>query len=132
MIIGIGNDIVEIERIEKGIERSKRFLDKLLTPVERERVERGEVLSYESIAGIFAAKEAVSKALGTGFVTFELRDIEVLKDEKGKPFIKLYGGALALAEKMGMTGIHISISHCKAYATAFAVAERGRKDETCH
>lgn len=131
MIVGIGNDIVEIERIQKGIERSPRFLDKLLTLAERERVVVGEYYAYESIAGLFAAKEAVSKALGTGFVTFETRDIEVLKDEKGKPFIKLYGGARAIAKELEISSVHVSISHTKTYATAFAVAERGNIGETC-
>lgn len=131
MIVGIGNDIVEIERIQKGVERSVRFVDKLLTPLEKERVSVAGKLSYESIAGIFAAKEAVSKALGTGVVTFKLTDIEIVKDEKGKPFIKLYGGALALAREIGIETMHISISHCQTYATAFAVAERRDRVETC-
>lgn len=132
MIVGIGNDIVEIERIQKGVERSARFLDKLLTPLEKERVIIGDKLSYESIAGLFAAKEAVSKALGTGFVTFKLTDIEVLKDEKGKPFIKLYGGADVLAREIGAETVHISISHSQRYATAFAIAERRDRGETCY
>lgn len=132
MIVGIGNDIVEIERIQKGVDRSPRFLDKLLTSLEKERVTIGEGYAYESIAGLFAAKEAVSKALGTGFVTFETRDIEVLKDEKGKPFIKLYGKALAVAKELGISCIHVSISHSQSYATAFAVAERGDIGETCN
>lgn len=124
MIVGIGNDIVEIERIEQAVLRTRTFLDKLLTPIEKERVIRGDKLLVESIAGIFAAKEAVSKALGTGFVTFEVKDIEVLKDEKGKPTIKLYGGAKALAIEMEITDIHVSISHSKRYATAVAIAEK--------
>ena len=125
MIIGIGNDIVEVERIERAAVRTESFLNKLLTEEERERVAKDDKIRFESIAGIFAAKEAVSKALGTGFVTFELRDIEVRKDERGKPWIKLYGGALVLSQQLGVTHLHISISHTKAYATAFAIVEKG-------
>lgn len=124
MIVGIGNDIVEIERIERASSRTKCFLEKLLTPIESARVIKETKPNIESIAGIFAAKEAVSKALGTGFVTFGLKDIEVQKDEKGKPSIKLYGGAECIAKEMGITHIHISISHSKTYATAVAIAEK--------
>ena len=132
MIIGIVNDIIEIERIQRAVERTTRFLDKLLTPVEQERLHKANKLSYESIAGLFAAKEAVSKALGTGFVTFEMTDIEILKDEKGKPFVKLYKGARVRADELGVNQIHVSISHCQSYATAFAITERGNVSETCN
>lgn len=124
MIVGIGNDIVEIERVKKAASRTSSFLDKLLTPLEKESVTKGNGFKMESIAGIFAAKEAVSKALGTGFVTFSLRDIEIFKDEKGKPNIKLYGGAEVIAKEMGVTQVHVSISHSKSYATAIAIAEK--------
>ncbi|MBU3812210.1 MAG: holo-ACP synthase [Candidatus Niameybacter stercoravium] len=132
MIIGIGNDIIEIKRIQRAVERTTRFLNKLLTPLEQERVQKANEPSYESIAGLFAAKEAVSKALGTGFVTFEMTDIEILKDEKGKPFVKLYNGARVRADEIGADGIHISISHCQTYATAFAIIERGSVSEACN
>ena len=121
MIIGIGNDIIEIERIQRAVERTTRFLDKLLTPVEQERMHKANKLSYESIAGLFAAKEAVSKALGTGFVTFEMTD-----------FVKLYKGARVRADELGVNQIHVSISHCQFYATAFAIIERGNVSETCN
>ena len=124
MIVGIGTDIIEIERIQKASERTSRFLDKLLTPVERKSIDQGNKCAYASIAGIFAAKEAVSKALGTGFVTFEMTDIEILKDEKGKPLVKLYNGAKVRADELGVHQIHVSISHCHAYATAFAITEK--------
>ena len=124
MIVGIGNDIVEIERIKMASSRTKTFLDKLLTCVESSRVIKDSKPNMESVAGIFAAKEAVSKALGTGFVTFGLKDIEVLKDEKGKPSVKLYGGAELIAKEMDITHIHVSISHSKTYATAIAIAEK--------
>lgn len=132
MIIGIGTDIIEIERVKKAAERTRRFLDKLLTPVERKNMYKGDKYAYTSIAGVFAAKEAVSKALGTGFVTFEMTDIEILKDEKGKPLVKLYNGAKVRADELGIHQIHVSISHCRAYATAFAITERGNVGEACN
>ncbi|MEF9958578.1 MAG: holo-ACP synthase [Niameybacter sp.] len=132
MIVGIGNDIVEVERIKKVALRTPAFLEKLLTINEKTRLVTGDKLQFESIAGVFAAKEAVSKALGTGFVNFEVKDIEVTKDTKGKPEIQLHGGALILARELGITHIHLSISHTKDYATAFVIAEKGNVDETCN
>lgn len=124
MIVGIGTDIIEIERIKRAVERTSRFVDKLLTPRERENIKERNKSAYASIAGIFAAKEAVSKALGTGFVSFEMVDIEILKDQKGKPFVKLYNGAKIRADELGIQQIHVTISHCNTYATAFVIAEK--------
>lgn len=124
MIVGIGTDIIEIDRIKKAVGRTGRFLDKLLTPLERKNIDQGNKYAYASIAGIFAAKEAVSKALGTGFVTFEMKDIEILKDEKGKPLVNLYNGAKVRANELGIHQIHVTISHCHAYATAFVITEK--------
>lgn len=124
MIVGIGTDIIEIERIKRAVERTSRFVDKLLTPRERENIKGGNKSAYASIAGIFAAKEAMSKALGTGFVSFEMVDIEILKDQKGKPFVKLYNGAKIRADELGIQQIHVTISHCNTYATAFVIIEK--------
>ena len=74
----------------------------------------------ERAAGMFAAKEAVAKALGTGFSGFGFADIEILADEKGQPFVRLRGGAAALA---GDVNVHLSISHDGGLAQAFAVIE---------
>lgn len=124
MVVGIGTDIIEIERIKRAVERTSRFVDKLLTPRERKNIKEGNKSAYASIAGIFAAKEAVSKALGTGFVSFEMVDIEILKDQKGKPFVKLYNGARIRADELGIQQIHVTISHCNTYATAFVITEK--------
>ena len=78
---------------------------------------------YNSLAGIFAAKEAVAKALGTGFYGFSPKDIEIAQDELGKPLCILHGGALELFEDMNATDIFISISHNKSDAIAYAVIE---------
>lgn len=72
---------------------------------------------------LFAVKEAVAKVFGTGFRTFMPGDIEVLRDELGKPYVRLYGGALEQFEKMGMEQIHVSISNTNGLAMAFAVGE---------
>ena len=88
-IYGIGTDIIEISRIETSINRTKTFKEKVYTKNEIEHIEKKRN-PYASYAGRFAAKEAVSKALGTGVRNFSLRDIEILNDELGKPNIILY------------------------------------------
>lgn len=121
MIIGIGTDIIEIERIEKVINRTNNFIEKSFTKDEISYFEfKG--LKANVIAGNFAAKEAVSKALGTGFRGFGLKDIEILRDELGKPFVKLSSN---IYEKLEIKefNMHISISHSKENAIAYAVME---------
>lgn len=116
MIIGIGTDIVEISRIAKAIE-SEAFARKCFTEDELQNARP------ESLAANFAAKEAVAKALGTGFRGFSPIDIEILRDELGKPRAVLYNGAKAAADGLSVTALHISLTHSKEYAVAFAVAE---------
>lgn len=117
MIYGIGTDIIEINRF---INTSEAFLKKVYT--EREITLFSN--KPNSLAGNFAAKEAVAKALGTGFCGFAPKDIEVLRLSTGKPAVKLYNGALSLFNDKGLTNIHISISHSKENACAFVIAER--------
>ena len=74
-------------------------------------------------AGLFAAKEAIAKALGTGFRAFMPIDIEVLRNELGKPYVNLYGGAAKRAFELNVGIIHVTITNTKEYAQAFAVAE---------
>ncbi|MBE6023610.1 MAG: holo-ACP synthase [Cellulosilyticum sp.] len=124
MIIGIGTDIIEIHRIENAIGKTKSFFDKVYTDEEKAYYTKKHK-KVETLAGLFAAKEAVSKALGTGFKSFGMRDIEVIPNNLGKPEVYLYGPAKELAEKMGISKVHMSISHCQTYATAFAIAEGG-------
>ncbi|MCL1999336.1 MAG: holo-ACP synthase [Turicibacter sp.] len=120
MIYGVGTDIVEIERFQRGGEPlGGRFLERCFS--ERERnVVQGRPL--EVMAGLFAAKEAVAKALGTGFVGFRPSALEIVHDAAGKPEVVLHGGAAEIARKAGVVRVDVSISHCKSYATAFAVA----------
>ena len=120
MMLGVGTDLCRIERIAKAMENS-RFVKRIYTPAELARLEGlCPERQAERAAGMFAAKEAVAKALGTGFSGFGFADIEVLADEKGRPFVRLQGGAAALA---GDTNVHLSISHDGGLAQAFVVIE---------
>ena len=84
MVIGIGTDIIEIKRIKEAVTKNPRFIEKCFTVNEQEFF-NNKKNSFQSIAGTFAAKEAVSKALGTGFTIFELKDIEILRDKMESP-----------------------------------------------
>lgn len=121
MIIGIGTDIIEIERIEKVIKRTSSFIEKSFTSNEIEYF-KTKGLKGNVIAGNFAAKEAISKAIGTGFRGFALKDIEVLRDEFGKPVVKLSNKIHGLLN-VGQFNIHVSISHSRENAIAYAVIE---------
>ncbi|MDB1922791.1 holo-ACP synthase [Clostridium tertium] len=120
MIIGIGTDIIEINRIEKAIGKRNGFVAKVFTDNEiemfKERNMRAEV-----IAGNFAAKEAISKSFGTGIRGFSLREIEVLRDELGKPIVFLSDNIDRLIGKPYK--LNLSISHNNTSAIAFAILE---------
>lgn len=118
MIIGVGTDLIEIERVKKACEK-EAFLLRVYT--EEERRQAGGKASR--LAGNFAVKEAVSKVFGTGFRSFDLTDIEVLRDELGKPYVKLYRGAAELAGRLQIRQIHVSITNTEQQAMAFAVGE---------
>ena len=120
MIVGIGNDIIEIERIEKAISKES-FKNKVYTQRELENIEkRGN--RTETYAGIFSAKEAISKAIGTGVREFSLTDLEILNDDLGKPYVVVSERLdKIIKSKKENYQIEISISHSKKYATAIAV-----------
>lgn len=122
MILGIGVDIIEIARIGEAVEANSNFIEKLFSKNEIEYLETRN-LRPEYIAGRFAAKEAVSKALGTGFRGFNLKDVEIDRNSLGKPVVTLRGKAKQLAEKNGNYKMHISISHDRNSAIAYAVLE---------
>jgi holo-[acyl-carrier protein] synthase len=119
MIVGIGNDILEIQRIQESIEKlGHRFLDRLFTKKEQEYCNQFE-RSVPHFAGRFSAKEAIAKALGTGFgAKLSWLDIEILNDSSGRPFVQC---SEAMNQQFNHPQIFISISHCRNYATAFAV-----------
>jgi len=115
VIVGVGVDVVDVARLGRSLERTPALLERLFTAQEQ-RIER-----LESLAARFAAKEAVAKALGSSGLSF--LDAEVVSDESGKPWLHLHGDAAVLAESMGITRWHVSLSHDAGTATAFVVAE---------
>ena len=126
MIIGIGVDIIEIERVRQAIQNNKNFLSKLFTEKEIDYfISRN--MNSEVIAGNFAAEEAVSKALGTGIRGFSFKDIEILRNELGKPEVILHSGAKLIGNKLignnNSLRIHLSISHNNSSAIAYSVLE---------
>ena len=126
MIVGLGTDIVEILRIGRMIERhGELFLNRVFTEDEVRYCQRRKEC-YQHFAGRWAAKEAVMKVLGTGFIRgISWQDIEVKATRSGKPVIELSGGAKDMAGSLGIGEMLISISHCRAYATATAVGVSG-------
>ena len=127
MILGIGTDLCRIGRLERAIERP-RFLERVYTPAERARIEAAHgARRAEIAAGLFAAKEAVAKALGTGFDGFFADAIETLPDAAGRPTCSLTGGAKARAEALaGSASYHLwlSITHEEGMASAVAILEK--------
>ncbi|MBR4255400.1 MAG: holo-ACP synthase [Lentisphaeria bacterium] len=124
MIFGIGTDIADCARVGAiYAKHGHHFVRNILTPAELERM--AELKDpKEFIAGRWAAKEAFSKALGTGMCAeCAFVEIEVLSDERGKPFVKLYAATAETAERLGIARIHVSISHERELATAFVVLE---------
>jgi len=122
MICGIGIDIVRIDRIRAIAKRwQARFLDRLYTEAER-RYCLARPSPYASFAGRFAAKEAVLKALGTGWADgVSWHDIQVLNDRAGRPRTTVSGRVKTLMKRAGVTDIHVSLSHDTDYAVAEAV-----------
>lgn len=118
MIIGIGTDIVLVSRAEKACS-TPAFLTRFFTEKERELIGN----KWQRAASNFAVKESVSKCFGTGFRGFGLADIEVLRDELGKPYVNLYGGAKEMSDKLGIKSWYVTTSNEKEYAVAFVVAE---------
>lgn len=121
MIFGIGVDIIEIERVAKLLEKPN--ITRLFSENELEYANT-EGSGEATMAGCFAAKEAVLKAFGSGFSGMGWRDVEVCHGAGGKPQVKLYGRAAAFAEENKICRIHLSISHDRTQAVAMAVAEK--------
>lgn len=119
MILGIGTDIIEIYRVKKAIE-SESFLKRNFTPAEIALISKK---GAQTAAGNFAAKEALVKALGTGFSGFFPIEIEVLRKPSGAPFINLTHKAYDLSLSLGVKHIKVSISHSKEYAVAYVILE---------
>ena len=118
MIVGVGTDMIEIQRVSSAYS-NPAFRKKYFTFLEQVCI--GE--SSSKAAGNFAVKEAVAKVFGTGFLGFSPIDIEVLRDEKGKPYVNLYHGAKEIAENLDVAKIEVSISNTKEFAIAYAIGE---------
>jgi holo-[acyl-carrier protein] synthase len=116
MIVGIGVDVAEIARLETALERTPALAARLFTDSERRRPIR-------SLAGCFAAKEAVAKALG-GPPGLRWTDVDVGHDALGKPELEITGTVAAAAARLGVTDWHVSISHDAGICVAMVVAER--------
>ena len=128
MVIGIGTDIIEIERVKNVCLKNERFIFKTFTE-EEIRLFGDKFDRYNTIAGNFAAKEACTKVLGTGITGLNWKDIEILRDSFGKPIVNLYGNALRIARDKGIKEIFISISHCREYAVAYGLGTGGKDNE---
>ncbi|NLW08117.1 MAG: holo-ACP synthase [Clostridia bacterium] len=117
----LGIDIIEIERLERAAARHPRLLQKVFTAAERAYcLSRPRPAVF--LAARFAAKEAVLKALGVGLGRCPLREIEITREDSGRPQVMLHGRASRLAGSLGIKRIAISLSHCQSYATAVALA----------
>ncbi|WCK54986.1 holo-ACP synthase [Aneurinibacillus sp. Ricciae_BoGa-3] len=126
MIVGTGIDIVELERIEKILKRQEQaFISRVLTKAEIQQMPAEQARKTEYTAGRFAAKEACSKALGTGIGgVLSFQDIDVLRADNGKPGITVSQEVLAATVGLERCRLHVSISHSRDYAIAQVIVEK--------
>ena len=130
MILGLGTDLVAVERVRSALHRhGARFLERVLTPEERALCDHRADPAL-CVAARFAAKEAAAKALGTGFRGgVRLVDLEVVREPGRAPGLRLHGGAAAVAAGLGVTRAHLSLSDEPGYALATVVFEGDPKEE---
>ena len=122
-VVGIGTDIIECLRIAQMIERhGELFINRVFTPHEIQYCQSRK-LATQHFAGRWAAKEAILKAIGTGWRRgISWRDVEVRNEPGGKPVVALRGGARDVIENLSIGQVLVSISHCRSHATAYALA----------
>ena len=119
MNLRTGVDLIEISRIEEVVSRhGKHYLERIYTPAELELCGK----RAESLAGRFAAKEAVAKALGCGIGEVEWKEIEILGDKQNAPVLQLHDKAAQKADELGLASWSVSLSHSQNHAIAFVVA----------
>ena len=129
MIVGLGSDLCNIERIQASLDRfGRRFLDRVFTPVEQAKAERRPFTAAGTLAKRFAAKEAFSKAVGTGFKRgVFMKDIGVVNEPSGKPTLALTGGARARLDALAPPGhaiaVHLTMTDDHPWAQAFVILE---------
>jgi len=132
-IIGLGTDITECLRIARMIDRhGELFIDRVYT-AEEIKYCQSRKQATQHFTGRWAAKEAILKALGTGWRKgISWRDIEIRNEMSGKPVVAVRGGVKEVVERLGIAEIHVSISHCRTHATATAIAvgkSKGNRDD---
>ena len=115
MIVGVGIDVVDLDRFEESLRRTPALRDRLFTPAEASR-------PHASLAARFAAKEAIAKALGAP-VGMAWHDAEIVSEETGRPRFEIRGTVLAQAEALGVRHVHVSLSHDAGIASAVVVLE---------
>lgn len=120
MIVGIGVDVVDIARFERGLIRTPALRSRLFA--ESEQTKDGKPMPLRSLAGRFAAKEALIKALGDS-AGVQWHDMRVVNDALGNPSFELFESTRAIAEARGITAVHLSMSHDAGLAIAYVVAE---------
>jgi holo-[acyl-carrier protein] synthase len=127
MIVSVGVDLIEVERIRKALENTRigeRFRNRVFTEREIHYCEKKHRGRFESYAGRFAAKEAVMKALGRGWsAQVSWAEIEVARERSGKPNIVLHGKTALFAERLGIRRWVLSISHTQSHGLAYVVAQ---------
>ncbi len=122
MILGIGIDVIQVERIRRWATIPGLY-ERYFHPQELEMARRNGQNAVLSLAARFAAKEAFGKALGTGLYGIQLRDINVVNDPHGKPELVLEGRALEIFRQLGGKKVHVSLTHEEDYALAMVVLE---------
>ena len=123
MIVGIGVDAVEIDRFRRSLERTPSMKTRLFTHEELEYVEPHDDPTA-SLAARFAAREAVMKAMGVGLGAFEFHDVWVQRADSGRPTLAVTGRAEQIANELGVTDWHLSITHTDTPAIAYVIAVR--------
>lgn len=122
MILGIGTDIVSVNRVRE-VFNEKVKVERFFSVNER-LINRDNSINYEKIAGRFAAKEALVKAMGTGFTKITLKDIEILNEESGRPYFSSKTKKLIEDRLQCNIRIHISLSHERDFAIAYCILEK--------
>jgi holo-[acyl-carrier protein] synthase len=127
-IVGIGTDITECLRIARMIERhGELFINRVYTPAEI-RYCQSRKHATQHFTGRWAAKEALLKALGTGWIRgINWRDLEIRSEPGGQPVVQIRGGAQEIVQRLGVTQLMVSISHCRTHAMAYALALRSEE-----
>lgn len=122
-VLGVGVDVVDIDRFSRALERTPALRARLFGPLDTQREDVGD----QSLAARFAAKEAMLKALGGNVPGFSWRDIQVTGDRGQQPQIVLSGGVAKCAAESGVTSTHLSMSHDGGMAIAFVVVDGGKR-----